>query len=523
MKKQKKQNNNGVIYARYSSHRQNDMSIEQQVALCRRLAENNGITVIDEYADRAVTGKTDKRPAFQRMMTAAASGSFGYVIAWKSNRIGRNMLEALVNQETLNNYGIKIIYVEEDFEDNAAGRFAMRSMMNVNQFYSENMAEDIARGMRANAEKCLITNGQAPLGYKIVDKRYVIDTATAPVVREIFERFNAGQTYADIADALNKRHIRTGRGGEFKPNSFHRILHNERYRGIYIYDDIRIEGGVPRIIDDATFFLAQKNLDVQAEARHRHGSTVEFILTGKIFCGECGAPMSGTSGTSKNGNKHYYYICRNKKDGLCEKRPVKKDAVERTVAEAIKENILQPDVIEWICDQAEAYAKKQAESSDVHQLAEELKDVDKKIDNIMKAVENGIFTASTRERLEDLEARKSELERTLTVAAAMQFQFRREDAYEWLDRFRSGDVDNVNFQKALFDTFLRAVYVFDDGRIKIVFDLHGGKTEELTLSDLTDDSVRLSDTLDHQTFNRRTQITFIHGLLVLSVGFKVKP
>ena len=139
----------GVLYGRYSSHNQKDISVEQQFEKGYELAAEYGIRIIDTYADRAVSGRTDKRRDFQRMMTDAAKGKFRYVIAWKSNRMGRNMLEALINEARLQDLGVRVLYVEEDFDDTAAGRFAARSMMNVNQFYSENMAEDIKRGVLA--------------------------------------------------------------------------------------------------------------------------------------------------------------------------------------------------------------------------------------------------------------------------------------------------------------------------------------------------------------------------------------
>ena len=138
-KKQKTNGGDAVIYARYSSHNQRDVSIEQQVEACRKHAAELGLTVTATYEDRAISGKTDKRPSFQRMMRDAEQHKFAYVLAWKSNRIGRNMMQALVNESRLVDCGVKVFYAEEDFDDNAAGRFALRSMMNVNQFYIENM------------------------------------------------------------------------------------------------------------------------------------------------------------------------------------------------------------------------------------------------------------------------------------------------------------------------------------------------------------------------------------------------
>ena len=161
-KKQKATGGDAVIYARYSSHNQRDVSIEQQVEACRKHAAELGLTVTATYEDRAISGKTDKRPSFQRMMRDAEQHKFAYVLAWKSNRIGRNMMQALVNESRLVDCGVKVFYAEEDFDDNAAGRFALRSMMNVNQFYIENMAEDVKRGYTVMQGHRVVFRGLVP-------------------------------------------------------------------------------------------------------------------------------------------------------------------------------------------------------------------------------------------------------------------------------------------------------------------------------------------------------------------------
>ena len=221
-----------VIYARYSSHNQREASIEQQVAECQKFADANNLHIAEVYADKAISGKTDRRPNFQRMMRDAGKGKFQYVVAWKSNRMGRNMLDAMMNDSRLRDMGVRCLYTEEDFDDTAAGRFALRNMMNVNQFYSENMAEDIMRGMMDNARKCMVNNGGLPLGYKKgEDGRYAIDEAGAAIVREIYERFYAGEAFIDIANDLNARGLKTSRGNRWNKGSFHRLLTNERYIG----------------------------------------------------------------------------------------------------------------------------------------------------------------------------------------------------------------------------------------------------------------------------------------------------
>ena len=202
-----------VIYARYSSHNQREVSIEQQIAECTKHAAALGLRIVGTYEDRAISGKTDNRPRFQQMMRDAEKGKFQAVVAWKSNRIGRNMLQAMVNEAKLDDYGVKVFYAEEDFDDTAAGRFALRNMMNVNQFYSENMAEDITRGLYDNANKCM-ANGRQPLGYKRgADGKVMLDEPAAAVVREIFARVAAGDLFVDIARDLNAKGIKTSVAG----------------------------------------------------------------------------------------------------------------------------------------------------------------------------------------------------------------------------------------------------------------------------------------------------------------------
>lgn len=465
----------GVIYARYSSHAQKDASIEQQVNEASAYAKELGIQIREIYADRAISGKTDRRPEFQRMMHDAEKGKFGYVVAWKSNRMGRNMLQAMVNEARLQELGIRVLYTEEDFDDTAAGRFALRSMMNVNQFYSENMAEDIKRGLHDNAEKCKVANGSLPYGYKRDENlQYILDPARAEIVCEIFNRVVHGDTLADISKDLNQRGIKTARGKPWGKGSFHRILANERYRGIYIYDDVRVEDGIPRIISDELFFRAQEVLKMKQSKTARRRAA-DYLLTGKIFCGECQSPMIGISGTGKSGALHYYYTCRKKRsEHSCSKVNVRRDQIENAVAKAIMEYALQDDVIEWIADSTIAYQKKQLASSPVGILEDNLAEIQRGIKNIMTAIEQGIITNTTKSRLQELEKEENELTGKIAAEKANLITIPRDKIIAGLEMFRDGDVNCKSFQAKLFDTFLVAVYVYDD-TMRIMFSFAGTK------------------------------------------------
>lgn len=491
----------GVLYGRYSSHNQKDISVEQQFEKGYELAAEYGIRIIDTYADRAVSGRTDKRRDFQRMMTDAAKGKFRYVIAWKSNRMGRNMLEALINEARLQDLGVRVLYVEEDFDDTAAGRFAARSMMNVNQFYSENMAEDIKRGLYDNAANCMVANGHLPYGYKADETlHYAIDEPKAAVIREIFTRVSCGEAFVDIMASLNARGIKTSYGRPWGRSSFQKILSNERYRGIYIYGDVRKEGGIPRIVSDELYFKVQEVITTKKNPQGRHRVNGDYLLTGKLFCGHCKSPMTGISGTSRSGNLHYYYVCQKRRtEKTCEKKNLRRDDIELQVAKAIKRRTLDDDTINWIADSVVEYSQHQESASGIGLLEDQLKDTQRSIKNLMAAIEQGIITPTTKARLMELEKEQSDIDRKITMAKADVIPVNRDQLVGWLKKLQAGDVHDKKYQAELFDTFLIAVYVYDnpDGQdyMKVVFNYAGSKnTVEIPLDPSVIDNVENIET-----------------------------
>ena len=479
----------GVLYGRYSSHNQKDISIEQQFEKGYGLAREYGIRIVDTYADRAVSGRTDKRKDFQRMMREAAKGKFRYVIAWKSNRMGRNMLEALMNEAKLQELGVRVLYVEEDFDDTAAGRFAARSMMNVNQFYSENMAEDIKRGLYDNAANCMVANGHLPYGYKADDTlHYAIDEPKAAVIREIFTRVACGEPFVDIMNSLNARGIKTSYGRDWGRSSFQKILSNERYRGIYIYGDIRKEGGIPRIVSDELFFKVQEVIITKKNPQGRHRVNGDYLLTGKLFCGHCKSPMTGISGTGRTGKLHYYYVCQKRRtEKTCAKKNVRRDDIELQVAQAIQEYALKDDIIEWIADSTIAYNERREAESKIGILEDQLAGTERGIKNIMVAIEQGIITETTKERLVELESERASIKAKIAAARADIVVVSKDDIISGLEMFRDGDIHDKKYQARLFDTFLTAVYVYDDD-LRIVFSFSGSKnTVSIPLNSSVDD------------------------------------
>lgn len=535
MKKKKPLSGPGAIYARYSSHAQREESIEQQINACMAKARELGVEIVETYSDKAISGKTDKRPQFQRMLRDAEKGKFKFLFAWKSNRLGRNMLNAMVTEERLNEADVKCIYAEEDFDDTAAGRFALRSMMNVNQFYIENMAEDIKRGLNDSAKECKVV-GTIPYGYKKGDDgKFAIKEEEAAIVREIYQRIAAEEMIITIAEDFNARGIPTRRGGAWGKNSFQNIIHNEKYIGVFKYSDIVIPGGMPRIIDDDLFRKVQevcatkKNPTNSGRRRTANGL---YLLTGKLYCGKCGAPMSGMSGTARNGSLRFYYICQHKRrEHSCDKTNVPRDYIERAVAEAIMENVLQDDVLDWIADMAVEYSQQTVQNSDIGLLTEELANVEKSIQNIVKAIEAGIFSESTAARLKELEAEQRNLKGKIADAKESIVELSKDEILAGLMMFRDGDINDQKFLMTLFDTFLKAVYINDDN-LKIVFSFTGDKStisiplEVESGGDASEAEVRMVRSGSHQVHSsglkRTAKLLFWNGEFILITPLEAK-
>ena len=526
--KEKLAGRSAVIYARYSSHAQNshaqnDASIEQQVEACTKFAVGKGLTVLETYSDRAISGKSDKRPDFQRMMKDAHKGKFQCVLAWKSNRMGRNMLEAMVNDAKLQECGVRCLYVEEDFDDSAAGRFSLRTMMNVNQFYSENMAEDIRRGLSDNAKQCKV-NGSAPLGYcRGKDGKFAIDEDQAAIVREIFDRICRGEIQASIASDLNKRGITTRTGGKWNKSSFRAILSNERYLGIYIYGDTRIEGGMPAIISRETFDMARERVETMktmVKSRRRRDN-VDYILTGKLICGHCMTPMVGTCGTSKVGTMYYYYRCNNQAVAhTCDKKPVRKEKIEELITVSIRDIVLQEKTINWLADTFMRVRAQLEAESDLGFLQDKLQETKTTLGNVMKAIEAGIITETTKARLRELEEEKRNLLAQIDRERRKIPQFTRDQVVAWLEGLAKGDVEDPAYQRKLIKQFLRAAYLYDD-HLHLVFD-YSEDDEGIDISLPLDDadfanaeSVLISSDMVHSTTLIRTPTIRMYGRVFL--------
>lgn len=460
-----------AIYARYSSHAQNDESIEQQVAECRAYAAAHDLAVEAVYADRAVTGRTDRRPEFQKMIRAAEAHSFDVVIAYKSNRIARNMLHALQYEARFDKCGVRVVYVREEFGDTATGRFMLRSMMNLNQFYSENLSEDVMRGMTENARQCRV-NGKVPYGYRATnDGHYAIDPVTGPIAREIFERLAAGEQQIRVAEDLNARHIPSPSGGRWGKQSFWALVRNERYVGTYIFGEVRVEHGIPALITEDVFAAAAHGSRPSCTARKRTPGVV-YMLSGKLYCGECRARMTGVSAHNHAGQPYYYYRCTG-----CGHTRIRKDAIEDAIVRELCDCIMSDATIDRLIALVMQYRGQLAERSRAAEIEAQLRDTRRAKANILRAIESTTTHVQTlADRLAELDATEADLERDLLREKSLVPEVTEDSVRFYFEQFRRGAIDDPAYRRLLIDTFLSAAYVYPD-RITVTFPFTGQPTD----------------------------------------------
>ena len=211
---------NVVIYARYSSDRQTEQSIEGQLKECYEYARRNGYTVIGEYIDRAISGTTDHRPEFLRMIADGDKKTFQAVLVYQLDRFARNRYDSAHYKNILKKNGVKVISATEAISSGAEGILLESMLEGYAEYYSAELAEKINRGLTENALKCKYNGGSVAFGYMIDDEQHFqINPTLAPVVLKIFNDYLSGKTQKEIRDELNNKGLKNANGREFTINN----------------------------------------------------------------------------------------------------------------------------------------------------------------------------------------------------------------------------------------------------------------------------------------------------------------
>lgn len=525
MKKVAVDKNLAVGYCRFSSDNQRDESIDSQKRNIIAYAKRENYHIVGWFIDKAETGtSTEKRDEFKKMVEQAKRGKFKFVLVNKLDRFSRNKWGSQFYKFELSKSGVLVKSATEPIDNSPAGKMMEAMLEGMAQFYSDNLAQEVKRGMNENAYNGVFNGGTIPFGYKKVQR---INKKTGAVeyskkgaplsdiaicehdsegVRIIFDRLLAGKKHYEIIDELTAKGFRSRTGNKFQDSSLENILRNEKYMGTYTFnkkktkmefdgrkrqvkndiagDVIRVPDGVPAIISKETFEAVQKLMDLR---KYKTGRTVdEYLLIGKIKCGECGDTYRGGRKYNPNKDTHYqYYVCQAPRscrdtgrvfegDERCRNHTVGRTQVEKFVMSEIKELVFNVTNIDGVMEMYNRYISQTTDNNDaiIRRLELQLQDIERKIDIAIDKImmeEDETMAKKMRDRVTAFEREKDDLKNRLEIeheqksqvrVSAKDFKRAFEKARELLAK---GD---YNSKKRILDMFLNKVVVFND-RIEV--------------------------------------------------------
>lgn len=462
----KRPSGTAVLYARYSSHAQREVSIEDQLKTNNEFCKREKLKVVAVYYDKHISGRTDKRPDFQKMIANAPESD--YVVVYMMERFSRGEYDAPLYKFALAKKGVKVISALENIPDTPEGVMLEKVLEGQAAYFSLDLSRKVKRGLNSNAEKCMY-NGSPLFGYDVDEnQRYIINEEEAEVVREVFKRYSAGEPSHSIARSLAARGYKTNYGNPVSHTFIHNMIHNERYMGIYIWGDVRKVGGMPQIV-------TKKEFDTAKKAPRRKIRSMEnwhdYPLVGKLFCGLCGEQMHGESATNRHGKRFNYYACR--RSGDCNRSRVRCEAVEDVLAESLSELASSPETIHDIAHQVYCHFQQTDDAKVYREMEEEASTISRKQDKLLDLLLNGKITDKVFARKNaELTAQAEEIMLKMSDFHHDEMDVTEEGLVEFLTE--SFDVKDKDF---IFEGLLGKVVLFED-KIVAVLGLIEGATNE---------------------------------------------
>jgi site-specific DNA recombinase len=423
------------IYMRFSSEMQREESIDAQRRAINDYAKNNDVIIVSEYVDKAKSGMSSKRPKFLKMIEDSKEDIFDIVLIHKLDRFARNRKDSITYRMVLKKNNIELVSVLENLDGSPESIILESVLEGMAEYFSVNLAREIQKGKIESAMKCKHMGGTPALGYSVdpLTKKYKINDKEAHIIELIFKMYSEGQTYNEIINVLNISGFKTKRGNKFGKNSIHDILTNERYTGVYIYnqireknldgkrnshcyksdkEQIRIENGIPAIISKQLW------ANVQYERNRRNNNVgnlthrKKYLLNGKIECGICGGIYTGTSAGK---GRQLRYVC-NKKNGKekCCNTPINKNRLEMLVLEKLSNYIFDNEFKDAIISEYQTYQKEVNEEleSDIKRIERQLFQSRNEVRNIVNVIASTGSDELVKE-LDKFKIRKAELEHRL--------------------------------------------------------------------------------------------------------------
>ena len=431
-----------ALYARVSSDRQDvDLSVAAQLRALRDYAAKNGYLVVREFVDEAESGRIADRPQFRKMIDEASrtDAPFREILVWKFSRFTRKREHAVAFKSMLRRKGVRVVSITEHADDTPTGKLMEAIIESVDEFYSENLAEEVKRGMREAASRGFWMGSRTPYGYNRVmvpdgaKKRPTLelDQDAALVVKRIFDLAEAGTGMLKITRALNDEGIASPTGKLWSKNGIHFILRNEVYTGTLLWgsrgkdkaEPVRIEKNFPAIVSKAQFRRVNKLMHSRAPKRthpRRVGST--YLLSGLVKCHRCKRALSGQDAKS---GQFAYYVCQSlikQGSGACDSPRLNARRFEELVVEKIRSNILTEgsitNLVKAVDEEMDGIAAEQRKRLET--VESELEEVRRKLGRVWHFIENSdIEMADASDRIREHRERQERLEEAAAEARAI--------------------------------------------------------------------------------------------------------
>ena len=431
-----------ALYARVSSDRQDvDLSVSAQLRALRDYAEKNGYLVAREYIDEAESGRVADRPQFQKMLGEAAkpSAPFQEILVWKFSRFTRKREHAVAFKAMLRRRGVKVVSITEHSDDSPTGKLMEAIIESIDEFYSENLAQEVMRGMREAASRGFWVSSRPPYGYRKVSvqdgpkkrPRLELDPPADAVVRRMFQMAHQGKSVLDITKTLNQEGIASPLGKRWSKTVVYATLTNEAYTGTLVWGTnakdkaapVRVEDAFPAIVSHDEFRFVARAMRAKAPSLvHPRRASSPYLLSGLVKCRRCGTALTGQEAKS---GQFAYYVCNSlakRGASACDAPRLNAKRFERLIVDQIRENILTEsnihDLVKLVDEEMDGVAGEQRQKLET--IESELADARRRLDRLYNLVETtDLDMADVAPRIREHRERQERLEAAADEARAL--------------------------------------------------------------------------------------------------------
>ena len=416
------------------------MSVAAQLRALRDFAAKNGYVIAREYIDEAESGRIASRPEFRRMIDAATGPKAPYkeILVWKFSRFTRKREHAVAFKSMLRRKGVRVVSITEHADDSPTGKLMEGIIESVDEFYSENLGQEVMRGMREAASRGFWVSPQVPYGYRKVKvddngkprPKLELEEPAAKVVRRVFDMARRGASSLDIAKALNADGIPSSKGKRWLKNVVIALLFNEVYTGALVWGQrardkgevVRVENAFPAIVTPQEFRSVTKMVAARAPKHmHPRRASSPYLLSGLVTCETCGKSMTASEA---KGGRYTYYVCQTllkRGSGTCETPRLNSKWFEGLIVDQLRTNVLTEKNVRHLAivlDEemdGEAHALRQK----LHTTDAELGEVSRRLDKLYEAVETSeLDLADVAPRIRQHRERQAQLEAAVDEARA---------------------------------------------------------------------------------------------------------